>query len=178
MKTLKYFIIISAMFVSGTSFAQKITRAEVQVNGLTCSMCSKATETSLQSLEFIDSVIPDLNRNVFVLSFKADQQVDIDQIRDKVQDAGFSIGILSATMTFNNTVINEDGIAQADGKVYQFVNTKNKTLDGPVTAQVIDKDFISSAAFKKKAALLKSSAYQNGKGIVEGKEKRIYHLSI
>jgi copper chaperone CopZ len=178
MKTLKYFIIISAMFISGSAFAQKITKAEVQVNGLTCSMCSKATETSLQTLGFIDSVTPDLNRNVFVLSFKADQQVDIDQIRDKVEDAGFSIGTLSATMTFKNTVINENGIAQADGKVYQFVNTKNTTLDGPVTAQVIDKDFISSSAFKKKAAVLKSPVYLTGKGMIEGKEQRVYHLSI
>lgn len=178
MKTFSYIILLSALFSSGTLFAQQITKAEVQVNGLTCSMCSKATETSLKSLGFIDEVTPDLNRNVFVLSFKADQPVDMDQIREKVEDAGFSIGTLSATMNFNNTAVDANGIAQADGHVYQFVNAKSKTLNGPVTAQVIDKDFISASAFKKKAAQLKLATYPTGKGTIEGKEKRVFHLSI
>jgi len=178
MKTLSYFIILSAILISSTSFAQQITKAEVQVNGLTCSMCSRATETSLKSLGFIDSVTPDLNRNVFVLAFKKDQPVDMDQIRDKVQDAGFSIGDLSATMNFSNTTVDAEGIAKADGNVYQFTNAKSKTLDGPVTAKVLDKDFISAAAFKKRAAELKSPAYLTGKGVVGGKETRIFHLSI
>lgn len=178
MKTIKHFIILSALLISGTTYAQQITKAEVQVNGLTCSMCSRATETSLKSLDFVDTVTPDLNRNVFVLSFKADQQVNMDQIRDKVQDAGFSIGDLSATINFKNAAINAEGLAQVDGHVYQFVNAKSKTLDGPVTAKVLDKDFISSSAFKKKAAELKSETYLNGKGVVAGKETRIFHLSI
>jgi len=178
MKTFSYFIIFAALFISKVSFAQQITKAEVQVNGLTCSMCSRATETSLKSLGFIDSVTPDLNRNVFVLAFKADQPVDMDQIRDKVQDAGFSIGDLSATMNFKNTAVDAEGIAQVDGNVYQFTNTKSKTLDGPVIAQVIDKDFITSSAFKKRAAELKSPAYLTGKGLIAGKETRIFHLSI
>jgi len=178
MKTSRYFMLFFALFISGTTFAQQITTAELQVNGLTCSMCSRATETSLKSLGFIETVTPDLNRNIFVLSFKADQTVDIDQIRDKVQDAGFSIGDLSATMTFKNTEIDAAGVAKMDGNVYQFVNAKSKTLDGPVTAQVIDKDFISSSAFKKKAAELNSATYLKGKGMIAGKEQRIFHLSI
>lgn len=178
MKTITHFIIFSTFLISGSTYAQQITKAEVQVNGLTCSMCSRATETSLKSLDFVDTVTPDLNRNVFVLSFKADQAVNIDQIREKVQDAGFSIGELSATMNFKNAEVDAQGLSQVDGKVYQFVNAKSKTLDGPVTARVIDKDFISSAAFKKKSAELKSEAYLNGKGIVAGKETRIFHLSI
>lgn len=178
MKTIKHFIIFSAFFISGTTYAQQITKAEVQVNGLTCSMCSRATETSLKSLDFVDTVTPDLNRNVFVLSFKADQQVNMDQIRDKVQDAGFSIGDLSATINFKNVAIDAQGLAQVSGNVYQFVNAKSKTLDGPVTAKVLDKDFISSSAFKKKAAELKSATYLSGKGVVAGKETRIFHLSI
>jgi copper chaperone CopZ len=178
MKTFKYFILSAALLICSTTFAQQITKAEVQVNGLTCSMCSRATETSLKSLGFIESVTPDLNRNVFVLAFKTDQPVDMDQIRDKVQDAGFSIGDLSATMNFKNTAVDAAGIAQVDGNVYQFTNAKSKTLDGPVTAKVIDKDFITSAAFKKKAAELNSPAYLSGKGVISGKETRIFHLSI
>lgn len=181
MKTIRYFIIISLVFAGlsgGNTFAQQITKAELQVNGLTCSMCSRATETSLQSLGFIETITPDLNRNVFVLTFKQGQQVDMDQIKDKVEDAGFSVGDLAATINFKNTVIDDKGLAQVDGAVFQFVNAKSKTLDGPVTAKVLDKNFISSSAFKKQAAELKSPSYLTGKGVVEGKQTRIFHLSI
>jgi len=178
MKTIRHFILLSILFISGNTFAQQISKAEVQVNGLTCSMCSKATETSLKSLGFIESITADLNRNVFILTFKPDQQVSIDQIRDKVQDAGFSIGDLSATINFSNTVIDAGGLAQSGGMIFQFINAKSKTLNGLVTAQVMDKDFITNSAFKKKAAELKSDSYLSGKGMVDGKETRIIHLSI
>ena len=178
MKTIKYFMLLTVLLASGQLFAQKISKAELQVNGLTCSMCSKATETSLKSLGFIENVTPDLDRNIFVLTFKKDQQVDIDQIRDKVQDAGFSIGELSATINFNQTVIDEAGLAQSGSTVFKFTNAKGKTLNGPVTARVLDKDFISSSAFKKNAAQLKLDSYPTGRGTVKGKERRIVHLSI
>jgi len=178
MKTISSFILSSLLFIGGSAYAQKISQAEVQVNGLTCSMCSRATETSLKSLGFIETVTPDLNRNVFVLTFKDDQAVNVDDIRDKVQDAGFSIGDLSATINFSNTEVDEKGLAKSDGKVFQFVNAKSKTLNGPVTAKVVDKDFISSSAFKKRAEELKSQVYQTGKAEIDGKETRVYHLSI
>lgn len=178
MKTIRFFIISAILLISGNTFAQQITKAELQVNGLTCSMCSKATETSLKSLGFIETITPDLNRNVFVLTFKADQQVNIDEIKDKVEDAGFSVGDLSATINFKNTTIDDNGLARLDGAVFQFVNAKSKTLDGPVNARILDKNFISSSAFKKQAAEIKSPSYTTGKGIVEGKETRIFHLSI
>jgi len=178
MKTIKYFALLTALLASGQLFAQKISKADLQVNGLTCSMCSKATETSLKSLGFIETVTPDLDKNIFVLTFKKDQQVDVDQIRDKVQDAGFSIGELSATINFDQTVIDESGLAQAGNTVFKFTNAKGKTLNGPVTAKVLDKDFISSSAFKKNAAQLNLDSYQSGRGTVKGKETRIVHLSI
>jgi len=178
MKTISYFILVFFLFIGGNTFAQQISKAELQVNGLTCSMCSRATETSLKSLGFIENVVPDLNRNVFVLTFKPDKKVDLDQIRDKVQDAGFSIGNLSATIHFKDTRVNDAGLAVLGGNVFQLINTKSKTLDGPVIAKIMDKDFITSSAFKKKAAELKSETYLKGKGLVEGKETRIFHLSI
>jgi len=178
MKIITYFSLFVSLFIAADTFAQQISKAEVQVNGLTCSMCSRATETSLKSLGFIDSITPDLNRNLFVITFKADQQVDIDQIKDKVEEAGFSVGDLSATILFRETKVDENGLAVLDGTVFQFSNVKGKTLNGPVTARVIDKGFIPSASFKQNAEVFKSAAYQTGKGMVNGKDTRIFHLSI
>lgn len=180
MKTISYFIFFSILFIiiGGNTSAQQISKAELQVNGLTCSMCSRATETSLKSLSFIETITADLNKNIFVLTFKADQPVNFDEIRIKVQDAGFSIGDLSATINFNHTVIDDNGLAQSGGQVFQFLNAKSRTLNGAVTARLLDKDFITSSAFKKKAAELKSASYLSGKGTIDGRETRIFHLSI
>lgn len=178
MKTIKHLMLLALVLASGQLFAQKISKAALQVNGLTCSMCSKATETSLKSLGFIETITPDLDKNIFILTFKKDQQVDVDQIRDKVQDAGFSIGELTATINFDQTVIDNAGVAQSGNTVFKFTNAKGKTLNGPVTAKVLDKDFISSSAFKKNAAQLQLDSYLSGHGTFKGKDTRIVHLSI
>lgn len=178
MKTISSFIFLAILFTGVNTSAQQISKAALQVNGLTCSMCSKATETSLKSLGFIESITADLNANVFLINFKAGQQVDLDQLKDKVQDAGFSVGYLRATINFDQTAVDENGFATSNDIAFQFVNAKNQTLSGPVTAQVVDKDFIPSATFKKNVMQFKSPAYLTGKGTFNGKEARIFHLSI
>ncbi|MCX2452914.1 heavy-metal-associated domain-containing protein [Pedobacter sp. PLR] len=178
MNIIKNLIILSIVLIAGKASAQQITTAELQVTGLTCSMCSQATEKSLRTLDFVDAIEPDLNKNLFAITFKKDKAVNIDQIRKKVEDAGFSVGNLTAVFNFNNTKVDDKGLATAGANVYQFLNQKSQTLNGPVTATVVDKNFISGSAFKKKAAQLKSEAYASGSGLVNGKKTRIYHLSI
>lgn len=166
------------LFLAVNVSAQKITSADLQVTGLTCSMCSNATQKSLETLDFISSVKPDLNKNIFVLTFKKDADISLDLVRKKVQDAGFSVGGLTANFNFNQVKVDDKGQAIVDGNVYRFVNAKNKTLNGPVKVSVVDKNFISGSAFKKQATTANSDAYASGSGLVNGKKTRIYHLSI
>jgi len=158
--------------------AQQISTADLQVTGLTCSMCSNATQKSLETLGFINSVKPDLNKNIFVLNFKKGADINLDMVRKKVQDAGFSVGGLTADFTFNQVKVDDKGQAIVDGNVYRFVNAKNKTLNGTVKASVIDKNFISGSAFKKQSATVNSDAYANGTAVVNGKKMRVYHLVL
>lgn len=158
--------------------AQQISSADLQVTGLTCSMCSNATQKSLETLNFISSVKPDLNKNIFVLTFKKDANINLDLVRKKVQDAGFSVGGLTASFNFNQVKIDDKGQAVVDGNVYRFVNAKSKTLNGTIKASVVDKNFISGSAFKKQATTTNSDAYASGTGVVNGKKTRIYHLVL
>jgi copper chaperone CopZ len=178
MKTIKYFSIFFILLVAGNVSAQQISSAEVQVAGLTCSMCSQATEKSLRSLDFIEAVKPDLNRNVFVIDFKKNKVASIDLIRKKVQDAGFSIANMTAVFKFNNLKVDESGQAFAGTDVYQFLNAKSKVLNGEVKASIVDKNFVSGPVFKRNAAQFKTESYASGYGLVEGKKTRIFHLSI
>lgn len=177
MKTIKLFSIITLFFAVQVS-AQQISKADLQVTGLTCSMCSNATQKSLETLGFINSVKPDLNKNIFVLTFKKGADINVDLIRKKVQDAGFSVGGLIADFNFNQVKIDDKGQAMVDGNTYRFVNAKNKTLNGTVKAVVVDKNFISGSAFKKQSATINSDAYSNGTAVVNGKKTRVYHLFL
>jgi copper chaperone CopZ len=166
------------VLLAGTASAQQITTIDLQVTGLTCSMCSKATEKSVRTLDFVADVKPDLNKNLFVLSFKKGQPVNLDLIKKKVEAAGFSVGALVATFDFNQLKVDDKGLASTGNVAYRFLNTKGKVLDGPVKATVLDKNFLSQAAFKKNAAKFNTPTYASGKGVVNGKSTRIYHLGI
>ena len=178
MKTTKIIIAFLMLFATNKAFAQQITNAEVQVNGLTCSMCSQATEKSLRTLDYITNVAPDLNKNLFVVSFKKDKPVNFDQLSKKVKDAGFAVGKLDATINFTQTKIDENGQAIVGGTIYRFVNAKNRVLNGAVKVSFIDKNFLSASAFKQKLTAIKMQSYASGTDLVNGKKTRIYHLSI
>lgn len=178
MKTTKIFLLFLVLFTIKKASAQQISTAEIQVTGLTCSMCSQATEKALRTLVYVNDVKPDLNRNLFVVTFKKGSPVNFDQLNKKVKDAGFSIGKLQAAIDFNEAKIDENGQAIVGNNVYRFSNAKNKVLNGTVKVNVIDKSFIPNAAFKQNVGTIKFDSYTNGTGIVNGKKTRIYHLSI
>ncbi len=173
---------ILALFIGLLSFihvsAQEVTDVELQVTGLTCSMCSQATETSLKTLNYVSEITPDLNKNVFVLKIKKDKKVNFDQLQKKVKDAGFSVGKLEATVLFNQVKIDEEGQAVIDGTVYRFTNAKNKLLNGAHKMNVVDKNFVPTSTFKSLSETLKSDSYASGTGVVNGKKTRIFHVRI
>jgi copper chaperone CopZ len=178
MKTIKITIVFLMLLTINKAFSQQVNEVALQVNGLTCSMCSQATEKSLRTLSYVDQVKPDLNKNIFVVTFKKGSAVNFDQLGKKVKDAGFSVGKLEATVNFNQAKIDENGQVIIGSNVYRFDNAKDKTLNGPVKVSVIDKNFVSSSNFKQKAAKIKFDSYASGTGIINGKKTRIYHLSI
>ena len=86
-------IFIMLLLLSSTSQAQFIN-TKLQVAGLTCAMCSFATQKQLQTLNFIDSIDTDLESNTFLLTFKQGLEVNFDLIKTRVEDAGFSVSSL------------------------------------------------------------------------------------
>ena len=167
MKTLKIAIII-ILLAAGAANAQ-FTKAELQVSGLTCSMCSKATEKSLSTLSFISSIKADLNRNVFVITFKKDAPVDLDLISKKVQSAGFSVNNLKAIFNFDNVKISDNHFNYS-GDTYHLVNAAGKLLSGAVAVTIVDKGFEPSSVYKKYSPLFTGST--------TSATGHLYHLAI
>ena len=100
MKTILKILTVIIITVS-TSYSQFI-KTDLQVAGLTCSMCSRAVDKQLRTLDFIDSVGIDLSTATFYIYYKKEKEVNFELIKKKVEDAGFSVASLKTTFMFNN----------------------------------------------------------------------------
>lgn len=165
MKTFKILIAILALTANAAS-AQFI-KAELQVNGLTCSMCSKATEKSLHTLNFIGDIKVDLNRNIFLITFKKDAPVNLDQINKMVENAGFFVNSLKATFNFSNIKVTNNYFSYT-GDTYHLVSTGNKELNGPVALTVVEKGFAPPSVYKK---------YNSAADVGAPKSGRVYRVA-
>ncbi len=180
---MKKLITIIALFLVVQSNAQ-FSSANLQAAGLTCAMCTKAINKSLEKLSFIQSVEADIKTSTFNIIFKKDQSVDIDALRKAVDDAGFSVAKLKITGVFNDVKVKNDAHVQIDGKTFHFLNVSNQTLNGEKTLVIADKNFLSAKEFKKYSAATKMECLQTGKagsccakeGIQEN--TRIFHVTI
>ncbi|WP_295648086.1 cation transporter [uncultured Mucilaginibacter sp.] len=171
MKKITLFFALVAMFAQAKA---QFIKAELEVSGLTCSMCSLSTQKSLNTLDFIGQIKPDLNKNIFYITFRADKAVSLDALKQKVQAAGFSVSKLIAIYDFKTT--QDNASFQYNGDTYQFTVLPGKPLSGEIRLQVLDKDFVPTSTFKKLGAQIKDASYATGG--TNDKKQRVYHISL
>ncbi|NLU93211.1 heavy-metal-associated domain-containing protein [Chitinophaga sp. Ak27] len=182
MKTIS--IILLALSLTFGANAQ-FKKASVHATGLTCAMCSKATYEALESLPFVDKIDTDLDNTTFILTFKSNVPVNIDAIKAKVEDAGFSVGKLVMTANFDGVNIKNDAHVAFAGNTLHFMDVKNQVLTGDKDITVIDKDFVSAKQFKKFSTETSMPCYKTGmmtgdccKTDATAASKRVYHVTI
>ena len=178
------FLLIIAFSV--LSVDAQLQKAEFQASGLTCSMCSNAINKALKTVPFIETINTDLNKNIFSLVFKKDQPVDLDLIKKKVEDAGFSIAKFWVIANVHDLKIENDEHAVVDGVHLHFMNVKQQTLNGGQRLQIIDKDFVLAREYKRNSVYTSMSCYKTGNMAAcckspvapAGTSTRIYHVTI
>jgi copper chaperone CopZ len=178
---------LSIILISiGLSFGAQAQykKASLQAAGLTCAMCSQATYKALKTLPFVDNIETDLNNTTFIINFKPGAAISIDAMKQKVEDAGFSVAKLVLTADFDQLKVQNDAHVDYDGTILHFVDVKNQVLQGDKDIVVIDKGFVSAKQFKKFSAQTTMPCYKTGvKGDcckTAGKEngQRIWHVTI
>lgn len=159
------------LLVSVIANAQ-IIKAELTATGLTCSMCSKATYKQLISISEVESVESDLNNTAYVLYFKKGSSIDISDIKEKVEDAGFSVGELIVVFHFSNQQVENNRSFTLDKSTYTFMDSQSATLSGEVKVKILDKGYIVEKEYKQflKLAAKYPSYSTSGKGL--------YHVKV
>lgn len=181
MKNIKSIIIaLIFLFVSSPSFAGFVN-AKIKVTGVTCSMCSNSVYKALSSLKFVDKVEVDLENAVFEVSFKANEKVVIDDMKSKIEGAGFSVGELIAGFKFSNVDVSNDFHYEFEGNTYHFINVKSQSLNKLTEIRFVDKGLTSSKEHKKYSGLTTYPCIKTGKSdncCHTPAKQRIYHITI
>jgi len=181
---MKKLLIILVIALTAFSSNAQFTTADLQATGLTCAMCSNAINKALQKVPFVESVKADIKNSSFDIVFKKDEEVDIDALKDAVEDAGFSVGSLKLTGNFNEVKIAADQHVKIGNDNFHFLNVKSQVLNGEQTIAVVDKNFVTEKQFKKYSSATKMSCLQSGKAasccVKDGipAAARVYHVTI
>lgn len=177
-RTMKTYFKISLLLLTvllNISAKAQFTKADLQAAGLTCSMCSRAVDKQLHTLDFIDSVGIDLSQATFILFFKKDKIVDFDLIKKKVEDAGFSVASLKVTFQFTNLKVEENSHWVHQNTLYHFIHVKPQTLNGDATFKIISKGFVSDKEYKKYAKEMAVPVIDDGKVTDANK---VFHITL
>ena len=178
----KLFFIVAVLFAVHTQ--AQVTKVQLQASGLTCSMCSNAINKSLKTIDYIDKVMSNIKTSTFEISFKPGAAINFDQLKKKVEDAGFSVANMKAVMNFDNVKLEKDQHLNFGGLTFHFLNADGQTLNGERTIQVVDKGYVSAKEFKKNQLCTKMDCYKTGvasscctkEGLASG--SRIFHVTI
>ncbi len=177
-------ILIAFAFLFFIKAEAQVTKVNLQASGLTCSMCSNAINKSLKSLDIVEHVKANVSASSFEITFKSGSSVDFDLLKKKVEDAGFFVASMIVTLNVNQVEVSNDAHVDIDGKMFHFLNTDKKQLNGETSFKILDKGFVSAKEFKKNSKLTSMACYQTGYMGACCKDKsnksgtRIYHVTI
>ena len=162
-------VVILVMLSVQLSRAQ-FTWAQIGVDGLTCSACTRSVEMSIRKLDFVDSVAMNLEHTEGKIIFKKGSKVEIEKIAGAVIDAGFSLRYLHAAVILKDVKISDNYCYSFEGNSYQFVKTENKTLNGESIIKFLGAKYLSGKEFKSWKPSLKSNC--------TGKKAKVYFVTV
>lgn len=141
----KIFVAILLLLALPGMCRAQFIKADIGINGLTCSQCSRSVEIELKKLEFVQSVAMDLEHTQGTIIFREKTKVNIAAIAKAVKNAGFSVRYLKAALGTEQ--------AKVDGQCFKYrgdaYNLLKPSEAGIVTLQFIGKEYMPAKELKQ-----------------------------
>jgi copper chaperone CopZ len=150
---MKTILLLSLALIFSIGTKAQVSKVTLQAAGLTCSMCSNAINKALRSLDYVAEVEADIKTYSFGISFKPNSVVDFDQLRKKVEKAGFSVTSFIATIHFDNLFIKNSQPVMIGHQTFLFTNTSDQLLNGYKPVKILNPGFVSTKGNKRKPLL-------------------------
>ena len=147
---MKRLLLLLAVIYSTTSNSQ-VSKVTLQASGLTCSMCSNSIYKSLKTISFVDKIEPNIKTSTFEITFKPGSYVDFNKLKDKVEDAGYAVAKFVATINCKNVQVKTNETVKIGSITFQFLNTKDQSLNGEKQVRIVNKGFVPIKEYKKNA---------------------------
>jgi copper chaperone CopZ len=174
----QFIFILFFLFSSVFSFSQSFNSV-ITVNGLTCAMCSFSTQKSLEKLDFIKEITPDLESTSFKLVFDDSKFIDFNMIQEKVEDAGFFVGNIKLNFDKNLSPDNNEHTVY-NKNLFHFIIADNESSS---SYNLIDKNFITDNDFESFSQFILHACYLTGShnescclNHENLKSKKVFHL--
>ena len=180
MRKLILFILSLIYFIAQS----QISKVKIQASGLTCSMCSNSINKALKSVDYVDNIVANIKNSTFEITFKPDAKVNFDQLKKKVEAAGFFVAKFEANVNFDHLNVSDESHVELFGTMFHFMNVGERKLNNETVVRVIDKGFVTQKEFKKNSKYTTMGCYQTGvmgrccKQNVKSEGVRIYHVTI
>lgn len=146
------------LFVLSLGVKAQFVSALIGVDGLTCSACSFATQKSILKLDFVDTVVMDLNTTIAKVTFKKGKAISIDALAKKVEDAGFSVRSIQGIYDFSNVIASENSCCTTENGVFQFIGiSTSRTLGSSTVIRFIGPNYCSKREYKKWSDKIKAA---------------------
>ena len=156
------------------SFCQ-IEAVQIQVSGLTCPMCSRTVQKSLEKVPFVAKVNADLNAQEYEITFTDKSAINLDALKKAVQDAGFSVACFQIVGSFENIEVRKDLPLVLNNQLFIVINMDGGILNGARKLTIVEKGFLSAKLLKKYCNDAKQKCFD--KTTTEGSQ-RIYQVVI
>lgn len=128
----------------------QITKATLQASGLTCSMCNLSIKKSLEKINFIDSIIPDIETASYELFFKKGEIVNFLEIKSAVEKAGFSVAQLSFSVNLKEVKDLSNNSFNIGIFTYKIIGNEKLNINSEIIQfYITDKDFLNEKKYKK-----------------------------
>lgn len=115
---MRKYLVFFLLFLASWQLQAQFVQAEVSVNGLTCSQCSRSVELALKRLPFVESVAMNLQEPKAVVVFKKNTGINFFNLAKAVQDAGFSVRSIKAKFLPSKNDWTETSCFNSNGTLY------------------------------------------------------------
>ncbi len=179
MNTLKKITaLLFALTVHSMLASAQFVSVEIKASGLTCSMCSNSIDKALRTLPFIKDVAAHLQTTSFTVTFNTDAPIQLEDMKDKIEGAGFFVAGMTATYHFNNQKITNDSHISIEKNDYHFVDVSEQILNGDVAFKVMDKGYMLAKEYKKYKKKSSIPCIKNSTSCSPTAGTKTYHVTL
>lgn len=143
---MRKYLVFFLLFLGSRQLQAQFAQAEVSVNGLTCSQCSRSVEMALKRLDFIAKVEMDLQHPTARIVFMKNKAIDFSKLAAAVRDAGFNVRSIKARLDAHSNIVDNCFL---DNKIMYFNAGDAGQLKPGSSLLLLGNDLISKTELEK-----------------------------